>query len=235
MRRVLNSLFIGSLSLLWCGLAVGSEVSASMLLYHKAEAGVEPYPSRILVTDRFMRMDEGSNDGNYVLFDREKRHIYSITHEERTIFEIPKRAVQIEPPDELRREQEEVTAQNVPQVAGKQPRRFRLSVNGQLCYNVIAVDGVMEQAVTALREFRLVLAGEHAKALLFMPADMRNPCDMALHTFHPGWLLEFGLPIHEWDEMGNSQSLRDFRPAVAVDVRLFELPAGYRQYSTDAR
>lgn len=230
----MNKLILILLSLIWSGVATGGEITGTLLLYQKSEPGIEPYLSRLIVTNKFMRMDEGDDNGNYLLFDRKKRHIYSITHDDGTVFEIPPRKVGLESPEVLNRTTKKLDSGDMPDVAGKQPEHYRLSVNGEECYNVIAVSGLLENAVDAMRDFRVVLAGEHARALPFVPADMRNACEMALHTFNPEWQLEFGLPIQEWDGQGNSQSLINYKSKILFDEQLFELPEGYQHYSTDS-
>jgi hypothetical protein len=230
----MNKLILTLILLIWTSIASSGEITGTMLLYQKSEPGIDPYLSRLIITDKFMRMDEGEDPGNYLLFDRNKRHIYSITHDDRTVFEIPQRQVRLEPPEVLNRVTKKVDSTDMPKVAGKQPEHYRLNVNGQECYNVITVSGLLENAVDVMRDFRVVLAGEHAKALSFIPADVRNICEMALHTFHPEWQLEFGLPIQEWDDLGNSQSLINFKGEILFDEQLFELPEGYQHYSTDS-
>ena len=219
--------------LMWSGLAPAGEIVVDMLLYQKGELGIDPYPSRILMNEDFMRMDEGGNSGNFLLFDRGKQHIYSVTHDDKTVFEIPMREVKLQSPEKLHKKTEKKASEDMPTVAGMQPQHYQLSVNGIECYNVIAIGELLPVAQQALREFRRVLAGEHARVLPQIPADMRNSCEMALHTFYPEWQLEFGLPIHEWDTEGSNQSLINYKSGISVNAELFELPKGYQYYSTD--
>jgi hypothetical protein len=211
-----------------------ADIGTTMLLYQAQEPGVGSYPSRILITERTVRMDDGVDEGDYLLFDRKSRLISSVNHSDQTVFEIPAREVSLESPVKLERRSEQVATKGAPPVGGKVPQHHRLYVNSKLCYSVVAVPGLMSDAVAALSDFRLVLAGEHAKVLPRTPADMQEPCDMALNTFHADWQLQFGLPIQEWDEAGNGQSLMDFKEGFAVDEALFELPQGYRHYTTDS-
>jgi hypothetical protein len=212
---------------------VADEVESVMLMYQAQEPGVAPYASRILVTGQHVRMDDGQDDGDYLIFNRETRLISSVTHDERTVFEIPPRGVEQEPPMPLQLHSEKVTQGEVPKVAGERPQHHQLYVNDKLCYSVVAVPGLMTDTVEALRDFRQVLAGEHAKVLPRLPADMQDPCDMAINTFHPDWQLRFGLPIQEWDETGNRQMLMDYKQGLMLDEELFGLPEGYRHYDTD--
>lgn len=213
--------------------AMAANVESVMLMYQAHEPGIDPYASRILVTERYVRMDDGIDEGDYLIFDRQSRLISSVTHSDRTVFEIPPRPNTQKPPMPLERRSEQVAVGEAPKVAGKQPQQHQLYVNDTFCYSVVAVPGMMEDAVQALRDFRQVLAGEHAKALPRIPADMQQPCDLALHTFHSDWHLQFGLPIQEWDEAGSGQMLMDYKQGFTVDEKLFELPGDYQHYSTD--
>lgn len=211
-----------------------AEIEAQLLLYQGHEPGQQPFPSRILVTDEYLRLDDGIDNGDYVLFDRKQQHIASVTHGDGTVFEISSREVTTPSPMPLERRVEELSLpEGGPTIAGMKPRHRALYVNDTLCYNVIALPQVFEDAVSALRDYRRVLAGEQGKLLPTLPADMQQPCDLALNTFHPTWSLEYGLPIQEWDEQGKGQQLMDLREGVKVDSALFTLPEGYRHYTTD--
>jgi hypothetical protein len=211
-----------------------ADVDSVMLLYQAQEPGAGSYPSRILVTERYVRMDDGVDTGDYLVFDRKTRLISSVTHDDQTVFEIPPRKVTQPAPMPLKlRTEEVVLKEDAPMVAGKAPHHRQLYVNDKLCYSVVAVPGLMEDAVQALRDFRRVLAGEHAKTLPRIPADMQEPCDLALNTFHPNWQLKFGLPLQEWDEKGNRQVLMDYKQGFKVDEKLFTLPQGFSHYNSD--
>ena len=214
--------------------AWAAEVESVMLMYQAHEPGIPPYGSRILVTERYVRMDDGVDGGDYLIFDRQSRMISSISHGDRTVFEIPPREITQKPPVALDRRSEQQEVGKAPKVGGKKPQQHRLFVNDKLCYSVVVVPGVMDDAVQALRDFRQVLAGEHAKALPAIPADMQQPCDLALTTFHSDWQLQFGLPIQEWDEAGSGQLLMDYKQEFKVEEKLFELPEGYKHYDTDS-
>lgn len=228
-RIVLGLVLALCAPLLW-----GASVQGGMLLYQVSEPGLEPYPSRLLVSEDFLRMDDGEATGDFILFDRKARTIYGVTHGDQTIFVIPPRQLAIESPELIERASAIVAGpEPLPPIGGQTPLQRRLTVNGQGCYNLISVEGLMPEAVAALKDFREVLSGEHKSLLPSLPADMREPCDLALHSFHPGWQLEFGLPVREWDEKGKGQFLIDIQPAYTIDTQWFELPAAYRRYSSD--
>ena len=229
----MRSLLAVTALVFYSAMVLATEVESTMLLYQAHEPGTEPYASRVLVTERYVRMDDGVDEGDYLIFDRQSRLISSVTHSDRTVFEIPSRTITQEPPMILKLRSEQIRLDKAPKIADKQPRQHQLYVNDALCYSVVAVPGLMDDTVKALRDFRQVLAGEHAKALPGIPADMQQPCDLAVNTFHSDWHLQFGLPIQEWDEIGNGQVLMDYKLGLKVDEKLFELPEGYHHYSTD--
>ena len=90
----------------------------------------------------------------------------------------------------------------------------------------------MMEAVSALAEYRRLLAGQHALTINNVPADARNACDMAMHIFQPDRHLQFGLLIHERDHSGFERSLVDYDDAFDVDKKLFVLP-DFEQFSID--
>jgi len=212
--------------------AWAQEQQATMVLYQVMEPGFEPYSSRLIVTPRHLRMDDGDADGSFVLFDREQNIIYSVTHSDRTVLEIQPQPVVVASPIPLERKHVRVTADDaLPAIAGKVPQQYHLSVNGELCYETVAVDGLLPDVVEALTAFRLVLAGENARILSDVPADMQDPCDLALSTYAPGWQLQFGLPIQERDTQGKGQLLLDYSTDYPVEEGLFSLPPGYQHYA----
>ncbi|MGD9164774.1 MAG: hypothetical protein PVF13_08440 [Chromatiales bacterium] len=114
--------------------AVGAQMQAALLLYRIVSPGEEAYFHRLLSTPSFLRLDKGARDRGYILYDREKRVIYSVDHEERSI-------LIIDPPpltQELKEQAPAIELQVVetaqmPKVGNMEPRQWRLSVAGQTC------------------------------------------------------------------------------------------------------
>ena len=55
---------------------------AVMLLYEEQESGTETYPIRMIVTDDYVRSDDGVDDGSYLLYDRREKILYSVVPDE---------------------------------------------------------------------------------------------------------------------------------------------------------
>ncbi|HEY0635143.1 MAG TPA: hypothetical protein VGE00_07170 [Gammaproteobacteria bacterium] len=212
-----------------------AETRAAVLYYRVSEPGVEPYLSRWLVTDKFVRIDEGDAADNFILLDRKAKTVYSVVHGDRTVLDIPHRLVDKKPAKALQQKSRTINDDNIPPIEGKKPLYRELHVNGELCYSTVSVDNLLPEAVKAMGEFRQVMAGEHAKNLDNTPVELQQPCELALHIFNPLWANEKGLPIQEWDRQGQAQALLNYKVSEGVDGTLFNLPAGYRHYQTQGQ
>ncbi len=212
-----------------------SEIKATALYYRISEPGVDPYLSRWLITDHFVRIDEGDAADNFILFDRTKKTVYSVVHNDHTVLDIPARTVDKKPAIELKQESRVIHDDKMPAISG-QPAIYReLNVGKSLCYSVISVEKLLPDAVHAMRDYRLVMAGEHAKTLDNTPVELQDSCDLTLNIFSPLWLLEKGLPIQEWSPQGKASALLNYKTNQMIDSALFVLPQGYQHYQIQSK
>ncbi|NIP71890.1 MAG: hypothetical protein GWO16_02115 [Gammaproteobacteria bacterium] len=198
-----------------------------MLLFQETEPGLEPYATRMLINDAYVRMDDGNAASDYVLFDRDDETVYSVSHANRSILVIHSKPVLGESPIPLEMDARRSKHPNAPPVAGHQPVQYTLLVNGQSCSQVMVVPGMLQEGIMALREFRRVLAGQHAENLPKTPEEMLDPCFVAYHVFAPVQHLQYGFPIQQWDSQGVGRSLVDYDEAFKTDSELFVLPESY--------
>lgn len=204
-----------------------------MLVYEEQEAGVEAYPVRILVIPGYLRMDDGHDDDDFILFDRTSRTLFSISHADREILVIQQGTPgdgQAALPD-LNLGIEKTEDKNVPPVAGRTPEIYRFTAAGETCLEAVVVPGLLPPAVQALREYGRLLAERQRATLDNTPVEFRTPCYLSRYVYAPGRQLEKGLPIREWDSSGYRRMLTDFRDKVAIDPVLFELPSGYDRHT----
>jgi len=201
------------------------------VIFDESEAGLEPYITRMLVSDAFLRIDDGRKEGDFVLYDRERRQIYSVTHYEKSVLRITFRPIEIESPVPLEQSIKRTTDDSAPLISGRSTEHIVLSVNGMECQNIISVNGLLEKVNRALQEYLLTLAGEQATNLAKTPTELQTPCMLAKLIFAPTWHLDFGFPIQEWDYRGFARSLVHFREKTTVDPGLFKLPKDYRVLS----
>jgi hypothetical protein len=203
------------------------------VVFVEQEPGVEPYQTRLIVTSDFMRFDDGEGSVDFVLFDRKKQVIYSTNSGERTVMSvIAKQTEDVKPPFELKQAVKNLGAlKDAPRIQDKAPLHYQFLTNDSLCYEVIAVKGLMPEVVEAMREFQTILASDSKLTFHTIPADMHNACDMSMTTFSAGRHLEYGFPVQEWTPTGTGRTLIDFDVNYKADKNLFVLPADYQLYS----
>lgn len=214
--------------LMWS--AGAAAVQTGLLVYQVWEEGIEPYVSRVMVTEDYVRLDEGSDVAGFTLFDRRQEILYNVQVEDRTILVMNAELPVDEDSPGLILSEEVETDETAPRVAGVQPKQVRLFANGELCNEMVVIEGVMDEALEGLRELKVSLARIQAATLEATPLDMRTPCDLAANLYAPERVLDFGLPLQE-RSTGRSQSLVDFSAGHEADESLFRLPAGFSRRS----
>jgi len=202
------------------------QVKGTMLLYGEEEAGVEPYQVTVYITDDFIRFEDDPRVNSFVLYDRRKRVIYSVSVENATILSIRHVPEKDVPPFDGALVEKKMDTESPP-VAGYPSIHYQYLLDDQVCMNVFAIDNLMEDVAQAYREYRETLATEQAAALKMLPMDTQDPCDAVLNVYEPVRILTQGLPIMEWNDRGFRRSLMDYKEGVLIDAAKFELPEGY--------
>ena len=207
-----------------------------LITFVEKEKDVEPFQTRMIVTKNFLRIDDGEGSANFILFDRYKRVIYSAEADEATVMAVHEKILKpgekLEPPFKLSHSVKVLKSmEDAPEINGKSPVHYQLLTNNEICYDVIAAQGLLPDAVKALKEYHEVLATDSVTTFNNIPADLHNECDMTQSTFRPVRHLQFGFPIKEWGKREYVRTLTDYKTNYQVDDSLFEFPAGYKHYT----
>jgi len=199
-----------------------------MLLYQESEPGMDTYMTRVLVNKQFMRMDEGADQTNFTLYDRDKNIIYTVSHENQTIMQVKPVKSDYKIERKLTLDARKIEDSDLPAIEGVQPVHYQLQVNDKSCADVYVIKGLHKEAVLAMAGFKRVLASIHLSNLKNTPAEMQDDCFLAHDVLSPSRSMQFGFPILEHGADGVSRLLvdfeRDFKPGAGV----YELPQGYR-------
>jgi len=209
------------------------KATTTMLLYDVFEPGVESYQSRVIVTDNFIRLDENNDGNDFVLVDRKKQIVYSVSNDNDSILVVNRRPVDIPAPMEFKLSVDKKQDTSAPQINGKDVVHYVFKVNGGACNDAMIAEGLLMNTAQALSEYRHILAGQHASTLESVPADMRNACDMASHIFHPDRHLQYGLPVQESDYSGYKRQLVDFNDDWVAALTQFILRVAFGRFSID--
>jgi hypothetical protein len=208
-----------------------AQATVTLLNYQEQEAGVEPYPLRVLVNDDFLRFDDGYDASDFMLMDRDTQTIYSVSHEDQSILIISDYPAVDALPAEIELTEARDADTAAPEIAGKQPLFFRFLANGTVCYHAVVVPGLLKQARAALAEYATALGNRQFSDMASVPEEMQTPCFLSRYVYTPARHLHHGLPISEWDEVGYRRTLVDFREGEKVAAGLFTLPDGYENFS----
>lgn len=211
------------------GCAAEGKQEATALYFTEVEQGTDSFQTRMLVTERYLRIDSGIDSEDFILFDRESPAIYSVNRADRTVLVIEPLKITLVPPKVFEHTVKK-DPDGYPEVGGKPVLRYRLATNDSLCYDVFAADGLLPDATRALREYALTLAGEQADAMRLMPKELQSDCDLANNVFLPARHLEFGFPVRQQDMNGRMRQLTNYERGHQADPQLFVLPEEYRRY-----
>jgi hypothetical protein len=207
------------------------QINVSIVSYMEREAGVDPYPVRIVVSDDFVRLDDGYDASDFVLLDRTTRTLYSVTHENRSVLIIENQPSDATLPDTITLTEEQITDAEAPQIGGKQPVHVRYMANDTTCFEAVSVDGLMTDSVAGMQEFAIALGNRQRANMHTVPETMQTPCFLSRYVYTPGRLFAQGLPVQWWDESGFYRSLTDFVDSEQVAPNLFYVPDDYQALS----
>lgn len=203
-------------------------IVATSLNFIEQERGTGPYRTRILVTSEFVRIDDGVDNNEFILFDRLAQILYSVNPMDARILVMQPGHPDAKSPVRL---EHQVKRQDdkPPHVGGRPVKHYVLMTNGAVCYDLYAVEALLPDALQAMREFHETLAREQALSPAFTPDEFQSPCELANNVFAPARQLAHGFPIRYVDMNGRTRELADYRVGAEVSAALFELPASYRR------
>ncbi len=230
-QKTINAILRGALILIIAlAAACTPGGNATVIHFEEQESGSEKYRSRVIITPDYMRLDDGEEAVDFILFDRKKRVIYSTNALDKRTLVIKWRKVTLTMPDALKNRIETVK-DSVPPIGDKPVTHYRLYTNDKQCYDLFAAKGLLPGAVKAMTEFQETLAVEHSDFMLAMPLQTASVCDRVNNVFDPARYLKFGFPVYASDFLGRSRQMVDYKTDEKIDKELFNLPAGFEQYS----
>jgi hypothetical protein len=229
LRKVLRGL-------LACALLAGvttevstaAETTATVVWFQQQEAGIDPYRVRYIVTPDYMRSDDGLDDGDFLLFDRHRRRIYSVARGNRSVLEIDGAGAVPEKPHTLQFSINQHVADKAPPIGGQSPLEVELVAGGEVCHTALVVAGFLEPVRLALQEFNQALAVQQRRTLAHTPVDRQTPCFLSRYLYATDFHLSRGMLLADWNSAGERRELSSYENNVTVDDRLFVVPPDYR-------
>lgn len=196
--------------------------------YEEMEPGTERFPVRYLVNVDFLRVDNGRDVDDFILFDRDKNTVYSVNHTDQTILVIEPHPWKLVSFDFSREETQRVLEQ-APRLFDQAVNNYQLMANGDICAEYQVVPNVFEAELQVFKAYQLVLSGQQVKSISNTPVELQTPCFLIDQIYNTGRQYELGLPVQEWHSRGYVRILKDFKRQ-DFDEGLFILPETYTQY-----
>lgn len=211
---------------------LGDDYGVLLTYSERERAGTELFRSQIYVNKNYLYMQDQRAPDDYLLFDRKKKTIYSVTHANKTVFVIKNKEIKGDPPIQIKYISESQPSSAIPKVSGRVATHYRYSANGKQCYDAVTLEKeFLSEVVEAFKEFRQVLAGEHASTVHKMPMDTHDACDLALNIYYATKHLDTGLPMREWDQNGFLKFMVNYKLDHKIDESKFVIPSDYQEFS----
>jgi hypothetical protein len=224
----MNKFIIFTMSVLFSSSAY-ADVAATAFYYQEKETGVDVSHVRYLVTDNYLRIDDGNDADGFILFDQTKNTIYNINHNDQTAMEIKHHQWHL-PDFKFERKIETSKMTEAPKVSGKIIERHQVFADDQLCTDVKYIPDLYVEEMKVFLQYQKILSGQQVKVLNNTPKDMQSPCFLVDQIYNDGAHYRKGLPVQIWHSRGYAKMLVDFKQ-IQVEEALFVLPENYRVYN----
>ncbi len=197
--------------------------------FEESEPGFYPYITRMLLSRRYLRIDDGQDDGDFVLFDRVFGNVHNINHEERT--EV---IIQRQPPSRAMHASIDIHIEprpllDAPKIGGIQAVQHRYYAGAELCRESINFDGLLPDFVEALAHYQQVLVQQSLLTLDDLPTSVKTPCYLVNNFFHASDYLRAGFPAMVADNDNKRRTLLEFGQ-LEIPASLLRRPQNYSRF-----
>lgn len=215
--------------LLLMSTAQAEDISSLVLVYDELEEGMGQAEVRYLVNDNYLRIDNGQDKGDFVLFDVKSRNVYSVNHEDRTILKIGHQPWKA-PAFDFAVTETEVAMKDAPKINQQTVYHYQLKADDKVCTGVAYLRGVYPARMKVFYLYQQTLSGQQVISLDNTPKEFQTPCYLLDQVYHNGDYYQKGLPVQiSYFSRGYEKFLKTY-DETRVNGNLFVLPEGYREY-----
>jgi len=209
------------------------------LSYIEREPGTDEYEVSMLVSDRYIRIDETGEASGYIIYDDKDKIIYSVAHHDKTVLVIKQHRFS-EKNSPARANVEYLQLADAPSVSGKDIYNYRVFISDgsgketeeETCTEIQLVEDLLPKVRKILQNYQKVVSGQQVKMVDNKITDMQTSCFYVDQIYNSGAYYEKGLPIQEWHSNERSKILTAYNK-ITVDPAKFKIPEGYRQFSVE--
>lgn len=232
--------------------AISSELSAKsntenskkteevyQLSYIEREPGTDEYEVTMLVSDRYIRIDEAGEESGYIIYDDKDKVIYSVAHHDKSILVIKEKVFSVDD-SPAKPIVEYLELADAPSVSGKSIYNYRVYINTgtgkeaeeETCTEIQLVEGLLPEVRGILQNYQKVVSGQQVNMVDNKISEFQGACFYADQVYNTGAYYEKGLPIQEWHSNDRSRILTTY-DKISIDPAKFKYPETYRQFSID--
>ncbi len=216
-------------------------LTVTQLLYIEREPGVDDYEVKMLVSDRFIRIDETEEDSGFIVYDDTDKTIYSVSHVDKSVLVIKQHdfSNKIAPVQSFT---EYLLLADAPKVAGNNIFNYRVFVDNKVketgesrketCMEIQLAEGFLPNVTKLLQNYQKVVAGQQVKMVDNKVNDFQTPCFYVDQVYNEGDYYKKGLPIQEWHSNDRFKALTSYKQ-INVSSDIFSVPENYREFSVD--
>jgi len=177
------------------------------LSYLEREPGIDEYEVTMLISARYIRVDEEGESSGFIIYDDKDKVIYSVSHHDESVLVIKEHVfttdnLPVKPTIEY------LPLADAPMVSGKAVFNYRVYIkesnskaeneSEETCIEVQLVENLLPEVRTILQNYQKVVSGQQVKMSDNKITEMQTACYYIDQIYNTGAYFEKGLPIQEW-------------------------------------
>jgi len=208
--------------------AYAGTIKSLALHYDELEKSAGVQNMRYLINQQFMRIDNGDDNADYILFDVNKKIIYSVNHNDQTVLKIEYKAW-VQPEFDFKVNINQAVLKDAPKIQNKTVYIYNVNAAEQTCTSVYLIKNIYTAEMEIMYLYQKVLSGQQVATLNNTPKEMHTPCFLVDQVYHSGDYFQLGLPVKINYSRDYAKFLKDFK-YIEVNEKLFSLPEKYQEY-----
>lgn len=204
------------------------------LEYLEREQGVDEYESTMLVSDRYIRVDQTGEGDGYIIYDDKKKTIYSVSHTDKSVLVINQHKFSAKD-SPVKHEVEYLPLSDAPEISNHVVFNYRVYVSGDeaaTCTEIQLAENLLPKVTRILKNYQMVISGQQVKLTDNKITELQTPCYYIDQIYNTGAYYDKGLPVQEWHSNERSRILTSYKET-SVTRDKFTIPEDYRQFSID--
>jgi hypothetical protein len=205
------------------------------LLYIEREAGLDEYEVTMLVSDRYLRIDETGEKSGFIIYDDKNKVIYSVSHQDKSVLVIKEHKFS-EKNSPVKSSVEYLQLADAPTVSGNVIYNYRVFTgegdNEETCTEIQLVENILPKVRKILRNYQKVISGQQVKMTDNKITDTQTACFYVDQIYNTAAYYEKGMPIQEWHSNERFKVLSTYKK-ITINKDKFTIPEKYRQFTID--